>query len=222
MAGKDISRKVVLFDFDGTLVDTLEVAVNEYNKIAPWFFCKRVDIGKKEEYFRKYQGKSSIYILKEFGISMWKLPVLLVVLRRMVRKKILGLNLVRGMEDVLESLKKEDICIGILTSNSVENVRAFLDKNDLNKYFDFVRSEKKLFNKHNALNRVIDDYNLDKKNLVYIGDETRDIDAGKKSGIKTVAVSWGYMPDFVLAGKNPDCLAKSPEDVLSFCIKGLC
>ena len=52
-----------------------------------------------------------------------------------------------------------------------------------------------------------------KSNVYFVGDEVRDIEAGKKTRIKTIAVSWGYNTKDALARERPDYLIDSPLDL---------
>ena len=48
---------------------------------------------------------------------------------------------------------------------------------------------------------------------VYFGDMVLDIKAGKKAGVKTVAVSWGYQPREKLKKVDPDFLIDDPLEI---------
>ena len=48
-----------------------------------------------------------------------------------------------------------------------------------------------------------------------IGDSMSDIRAGKRSGVRTVAVSWGFQDRELLSREDPDILIDDPEDLLS-------
>ena len=54
---------------------------------------------------------------------------------------------------------------------------------------------------------------LDKSVVYFVGDEVRDIEAGKKVGINTIAVSWGYNTKAALDKENPDCLIDFPLEL---------
>jgi phosphoglycolate phosphatase-like HAD superfamily hydrolase len=55
---------------------------------------------------------------------------------------------------------------------------------------------------------------LNPEEVVYVGDETRDIEAAKKSQIKVIAVTWGFNSKQVLAAQNPDFLIDRPEELI--------
>ena len=103
--------------------------------------------------------------------------------------------------------------MGILTSNSVRNASKFADINNLSGLFDFIYSGRSLFGKEKVIRRMLIHENLSVDRVIYVGDETRDIEASKKAGIPVVAVSWGLHRREVLASLSPDQIADGPEEL---------
>jgi phosphoglycolate phosphatase len=58
--------------------------------------------------------------------------------------------------------------------------------------------------------------NLTNDDVIYVGDETRDIEAAKKCGVRILSVAWGFNNSKVLAEKNPDWIAEKPADILTY------
>jgi len=114
---------------------------------------------------------------------------------------------------ILKVLKKNDCQLGILTTNTKENVRAFLDANNLKDQFDFIYTTRKVFGKDRALCKIIQDMKIERSNIYFICDEVRDIQAGKKAKVKTIAVSWGYNAPEALLKENPDYIIYSPLEI---------
>jgi phosphoglycolate phosphatase len=89
----------------------------------------------------------------------------------------------------------------------------FLDINNLSDLFDFVYSGKSLFGKEKVIRRMLIHENLSADRVVYVGDETRDIEASKHAGIPVVAVSWGLNSRAALASLSPDQIADDPHEL---------
>lgn len=53
------------------------------------------------------------------------------------------------------------------------------------------------------------------KDLVYIGDEVRDIEAAKKAGILSVGVSWGFQTEVAMKKASPDHLFNKPQELMT-------
>lgn len=119
-----------------------------------------------------------------------------------------------GIVDVLRELQKKGFSIGVLTSNQAVVANEFFEAHDFPK-FDFVVSEKTLFGKDRALRRIIKRFGLEKNQVLYVGDEPRDVSASRKAGVQVLGVTWGLAGVEGFAQKMPDKLVNSPKDLLS-------
>lgn len=97
----------------------------------------------------------------------------------------------------------------ILTSNSKESVSGFLKRNNID-LFDLVRSGGVL-GKEKELKKI----KRKGGTLLYVGDEPRDIKAGKRADARTVAVPWGLSSRKALLYTEPDVLIERPGDLLN-------
>lgn len=189
----------VIFDFDGTLANTVELVVEIYNEHADEFNVKKVS---KEDYskLRKLGYKKS---MKHLGISWYKVPRLMTTLRSAMKKQMTEVEPYEGIKPILNELKERGVFLGILTSNDSSLVQTFLDQHDF-PVFDFLVSEKTLFGKEKALHRIMERHNLDKNRVIYIGDEPRDVVSSKKAGIKIFGVTWGLGGLESMESSKPD------------------
>jgi phosphoglycolate phosphatase len=94
-------------------------------------------------------------------------------------------------------------------------VQKILKNNQLD-VFDFVYEAKVLGQKSKVLEKIIKKYEFEKENTVYVGDETRDIEAAQKAGILSAAVGWGFNDIEVLNNLNPDIVLLNPKDLLNY------
>jgi HAD superfamily hydrolase (TIGR01549 family) len=120
---------------------------------------------------------------------------------------------VKGMEEVLKLLKHRGYRMLIVTSNRKENVEKFIKKFSLN-YFIDIYPEAGLHGKEQLLSKLMGDYGVSGSDVVYIGDETRDITAGKACGCQTIAVTWGLNGKEAFEAKNPDWLVNETLEML--------
>ena len=130
-----------------------------------------------------------------------------------LHKEIASVEPIKDLKETLLKIKSLGHKIGILTSNSSKNVTDFLQHNELN-FFDFISTTSKIWSKNWGLKNIIDDNGLELSDVIYIGDETRDIGAAKKAGIRSAAVTWGYNSRKALKAQNPDYLLHSPKELL--------
>ena len=208
--------KTIIFDFDGTIANTLVTFAEIYNGIAPKFNCKKVMLKVAD----KLRSARPQEFMRDYGVSMFKLPFLVLKARSELNKQIDDIEPQTGICMALKQLKDMGYTLGILTSNSKKNILSFLRKNDLSDLFDFVNTGTHVFGKHRKINRILRERRLSKSAVIYVGDETRDIEAAKKVGISVIAVSWGFNKKVALQKQDPEFLADEPQSLINIVQKG--
>jgi len=209
--------KYIIFDFDGTIADTLGMAISIFNRIAPEYDCKPIN----DEDWELIRTKRPQDLLKAYGVTNFKLVLILLRVRKEMSKLIPEIEPVKNIPDALRVIKNSGLRLGILTSNSRSNVNAFLKTNGMSEVIEFIYSGKSLFGKDRILKRLFDHENISAETVIYVGDETRDIEASKKAGIPVIAASWGLNKKDFLASSHPDQIADKPEDLFG-CIQRIC
>ncbi len=201
--------KYVIFDFDGTIASSVEMALQIYNRVAPDYKCKQIDFKD----IGMLSSEKPQKFFAEYGINRFKMILLLLRIRREIKKEIDNLKPVDGMLTVLDKIIEAGYLLGIVTSNSKRNVMNFLENNGLLNYFKFVRSGQNFFGKEKMFRDLLKKYNISPQNVVYVGDETRDIVASRKAGISVISVSWGLTPYNSLIKFKPDNIAENPNEL---------
>ncbi len=201
--------KYVIFDFDGTIASSVEMALQIYNRVAPRYKCKQIDFKD----IGMLSSEKPQKFFAEYGINQLKMILLLLRIRWEMKKEIDTLKPVDGMLSVLDKIIEAGYLLGIVTSNSKNNVLKFLENNGLLNYFKFVRSGQSFFGKEKMFRGLLKKYNISPQNVVYVGDETRDIVASRKAGISVISVSWGLTPYNSLIKFKPDNIAEKPNEL---------
>jgi phosphoglycolate phosphatase len=199
----------LFFDFDGTIIESLPATIGIINDLAEKSGFKKITDTQKT----LFGDNGSREVIKNLGIPFYRLPKLINAVRKGLEENMDRISPVPDLEPVLESLCHSGIRLAILTSNSQASVNRFLAKHNWN-YFDFVFSGSSLFGKGKVLKRLIKEKGLSKDEAIYVGDETRDIEAAHAARVKAVAVTWGYNSQKPLAALHPDWLTDKPQDLL--------
>jgi phosphoglycolate phosphatase len=118
-----------------------------------------------------------------------------------------------GVKDLLLELAAKDYQTSILSSNSKENILAFLQNYSIDS-ISSVFCSSNIFGKDKLINKFLKEHKLDASQVIYIGDEQRDLVACKKSGVKMIWVSWGYDSIEVMEKEKPDYKVFSPGEIL--------
>jgi len=205
-----MSYRGTIFDFDGTLADSLGETRRIFNTIAPDYGIRTVD----EDELNELRHLSLMDLLDHLNIPKRRVPVLIARGTGMMRANIATMPMIHGMDGVVRQLRKTSDCLGILTSNATANVEAFLDAHGLLDHFDFISSTSKLTGKAKHLKAIRKTFSLRNEEMLYVGDELRDIKASRKAGVRVAAVTWGFNSRESLAAEKPDYLFDHPEEFL--------
>jgi phosphoglycolate phosphatase-like HAD superfamily hydrolase len=204
--------KYVVFDFDGTLADTEDMVFTIYLDLADKFKLKKVS---KDELY-KLKKLSAFEAIDHLDIKKWDLPGLLRRGRKVLHGMIENIDLCKdNMKDVLKEMESNNIMVGVLTSNSKKNVFKFINKHDLD-MFTFIENTG-LRGKEKKLLKLMAKYGMNKDEVLYVGDEIRDVKAMKHIGIDIAAVDWGYNHKESLEELEPDYLISNPETLIEIC-----
>ncbi|MFK7850885.1 MAG: HAD hydrolase-like protein [Akkermansiaceae bacterium] len=200
--------RAIIFDFDGTIADTLGETRRIFNEIAPDFGLREVHEHEVEE-LRHLSLKE---ILGELNIPKRHVPSIIAKGTSIMRRNIERLQLIENITEPLIQLRENTENFGILTSNSTANVDLFLRNHGIREVFDFVSSTSKLTGKARHLRAIRKTFSMEHDEMLYIGDELRDVKAAQKAKIPHAAVSWGFNSRESLERSNPTFLFNDPKE----------
>lgn len=205
--------KYVIFDFDGTIADTLPFSFKNFLEVAKLLHINNLS---DQQIIKEIRSKSYQDLLKGSFKRAWlKLPFVIDLIKSSqleLAKEMEDIKFFPGVRKFLFDLKKEEYKLAIISSNMIENINKFIVFNKLD-IFDFVHGKTDLFGKAGYLGKFLTDFKLERSEVIYIGDEIRDVEACKKVGIKMIGVSWGLHTVEALKKAGVDYIAKKPGDI---------
>jgi phosphoglycolate phosphatase len=204
------NAKLIIFDFDGTLADTLGALLRITNRLAPEFGYPQIS----DEQLANLKYLSSWEIIKISKVALWKLPFLLKRVKEEFPGEVQSVKLFPGVVELLTTLKSQGYRLGIVSSNAEANIRSLLKQHQIEHLFEFITGAS-TFGKGKAIGKIIRQYNCSKSNAIYIGDEIRDIQAARSIQIRVVAVGWGFNAPTALIDRQPDLLITKPQALLN-------
>jgi phosphoglycolate phosphatase len=201
--------KTIVFDFDGTLADSMGLLVEITNELAAEFGYRTVTAKQIAE----LQKLSSREILKVSGITIWQVPWILRKFKIAFREKSSKVKLFPEILQMLHSLKISGYKLGIVSSNSVENIGIVLKQHQADHLFSFISSAS-IFGKGQAIKSCLRANYVNRDEAMYVGDEIRDIDAARYCQVPSIAVTWGFNHPDTLSGHQPDYVVDKPAELL--------
>jgi pyrophosphatase PpaX len=121
------------------------------------------------------------------------------------------------MKPVIAKLRQRGYSLGVVTSKSRQFAERGLRLCGLWDFMSvFISMDDTLRHKPHPepLLLALEKLRVAPQHAVYVGDSRYDLQAGKAAGVRTVAALWGPVPRSELELENPDCLSRTPGELL--------
>lgn len=202
--------KAVLFDLDGTLLDTSDFIFSAFEHTLAHHDQEVLD----RETMGKMMGRALSECYEEFapGID----PEELMERHRIFQSG--NKHLVKPFPHtikLLKKLKKEDHKIAIVTSR-VGSAQESMDDTGISKYIDVLidSTSTKQHKPHpEPVMKALEKLTVKPEAAVMVGDGDADVHSGKAAGVITIGVTYGMVPLEILKTSKPDYLVDSLEEV---------
>lgn len=200
--------RLVIFDFDGTLADSFGWFLDVFDEVADRFRFRRLDRDRLDE----FRGLSTRDLLRHHGVPVWKVPMIAAHARTLQGRHLDAIPVFTGMEAVVAGLRGQGIILALVTSNAHANIAHILGPRMLDA-FSHVACGASLLGKAAKFRAALKATGTAAGDALAIGDELRDIEAARATGIASGAVSWGYASPERLRAEAPDHVFACPSDI---------
>lgn len=198
---------LVIFDLDGTLVDSLSWFLSVVNGVAREYGFREVPDHEIEPLRREGPRE----ILRRLEVPLWKLPAIAHRMRALKREQADTISLFPGVPAMLRRLHEAGLTLALATSDSEDNARRQLG--DSACLFSHFACGASLFGKAAKFKSIMRRAETTAAQTIAIGDEVRDIEAARATGMACGAVTWGYSVPDTLAAMKPDLTFDSIDDI---------
>jgi phosphoglycolate phosphatase len=202
-------KPCLLFDFDGTIANSIDELYILINDLAPRYGYPQVT----PEQFALLRNLPLKQACKIMHLPILRIGHAIHVVLNEYRRIVPYLEPCAGIVSMLTNLKSAGIRMAMISSNHTENVNAFLRNHQLS-CFEWVEGTSGIMQKHKHISHQLTKHGLDKDSVFYIGDEARDIKAARKCQIKNISVTWGLHSAENLLSCNPDHLVNNPQEIV--------
>jgi pyrophosphatase PpaX len=208
-----IRYPTVLFDLDGTLVDSGAIILASFKHAARTVLARDVE----EEQIAALVGGSNLHDQMRV-LSPAHVDELVRVYREHNRPLHDELEAFEGVEGLMETLSGQGRKLGIVTAKGRQTVDLAFAVLSLERYFDAVVTAD-MTDRHKPdpapVLKALELLESEPADAAFVGDSPYDIAAGKAAGVFTVAVSWGKIhPEERLLEASADVLVHSPKELL--------
>ena len=190
--------KLIAFDFDGTLADSFPFFVEVFGTLADAHGFRRIH----HDEIDTLRGYDARRLMRHVGLPLWKFPQVGMHFKSLMAANIARIPLFDGVGPMLQRLAQSGVTLAVVSSNSIENVRAVLGV-----YANCVTHFEcgiDLFGKRHKLRHLLAASGLQRYEMLCIGDELRDIEAARAEKLACGVVGWGYARFDVLLAQKPE------------------
>jgi len=196
-------KRVLIFDYDGTIVDSELLVFNAFNSVAEKYGLKKLkSLNELGNLYRKNVFQSIL----ELGLKGRDLTGFFKDWRESYLKNYKRIKAFNGIKKVISTLAEGNKII-IISSNSTMAVRMSMDYLGI-RVHEVIGADKEI-SKVVKIKKIVDRYpDFD---YYYMGDTVGDVVESKKAGVNSVAVTWGFNSRKMLLDAEPDFIVNEPK-----------
>jgi aryl-alcohol dehydrogenase len=232
-AGSEVERRpvsAVIFDLDGTLVQTLQASWAIFSQVNDRF---DLGVATPEDFYGLFRGNSVFQALDELSNGAEQARAVKGEFLRLLRSEYLP-PMIPGMADVVRALSAH-LTLCVLSSNLMEVVRRILVANDVEYCFAHVFTADVEPDKSRAIERVFSDpdygsrrrgvpsYEEDEAarqlhagETMMVTDTIGDVREVQRAGVRSMGVTWGMHTQAELLEAGAEFVAVWPQEIVTY------
>lgn len=207
----------IIFDLDGTLLNTIEDLANACNYALTTLGYKTHEVEKYKTFVGNGRYKLVERMLPEDNRSVENIEKALELFDSYYEKHMIDMTKpYDGIMEMLDCLINKSINIAVV-SNKPHEFTTEVVKNYFDDRFEVVYGHKKNTKEKPdpwAVLEVIDEFKVNKDECLYVGDSEIDINTAKNAGVKSVGVEWGFRGKGELENAGANYIVNKPEQIL--------
>ena len=217
-----MSYKGIIFDLDGTLLDTLLDLTNSFNFALRKFNAPQHTSNDYKLFIGSGAFKCIEQAIPADFRSPEKIQEVLDTFREHYNKNCVNKTKpYSGIIKLLNQLKKNKMKLAVL-SNKPHNYTLECVNHYFPDYFNIIYGHHNDFppkpNPASSL-YILNEFGLNKSEMLFIGDTNIDIQTANNAGIKSAGVLWGFRTQKELENNGANYIVSRPEEILNIIIK---
>lgn len=213
-------KKLVVFDLDGTLVDSIFDLGNAVNFALEKF---NLPLHPMSDYYTFVGNGMEDLVRRSMGDEGGNDELYLKVRKAFDEHYNAHSNdntvPYKGIAELLKALRDKNIKTAVLTNKAHIYVNDILKKAFPNHCFDLYSGQKEgVARKPNpqSFHLLLKELSVEKEDCLYIGDSEVDVKTAKNAGVDLVAVNWGYRNEETIRNAGAEVIVSTPEEILNY------
>ena len=207
--------KGVIFDLDGTLIDTIEGLANSVNAAMEFYDFPKHSIEKYRTFVGNGVGKLVERALPEDEKHLSE-DARKIFEKHYAETMLDVLPVYNGIEKLLCYLTENNIKIAVNT-NKMDVFAKPMIKKVFGDRFCEVLGEVEHFSRKpspDGVNYILEKMGVERDECLYIGDSQVDIQTARNAQMRCVSVTWGFATRDVLLANEPEIMVDSPDEII--------
>lgn len=198
--------KAVIFDFDGTIVDSLAAVIRVLEQVTG------ASEPMSESEVEKLENMSMWQVARAMKLPFYKVPTVMLRGRHMFHNHMQSVRVHPGIAELIEMLHQK-VPLFVLSTNRTANIEKYLTWHGLDRYFSRIYGGANPLSKVSKMRELLARESLEPKDVWCVGDEIIDIKSARKTGMSVAAVTWGYSSSEGLEAHKPDALVNTVSEL---------
>jgi phosphoglycolate phosphatase len=202
---KEIKKKFILFDFDGVILDSFDTALGVAQMICPHV--------TDESHRKRFEGNINDWAnFKDEHTDKCRHDINF--FDEYLPKIRSEVKIFYGIKEVIENLSKDYILI-VISSTISAPIFEILEKFGLAKHFTEIMGNDVHKSKVEKIKMVFDKYKTKAEDCVFVTDTLGDIKEANETGVKSIAVTWGFHSKETLLKGEPFLVINEPSELIN-------
>lgn len=190
MIKKKENRGALFFDFDGVIVDSVNIKAKAFTDL--WSFANKEEKTYIEKYHNLHGGVSRTVKIKHFLTELFFIPPTENNMKKyetkfskLVKNSVINCDYIPGVIDFIEA--NESLPKYVISGTPQDELTEILEKRDLTKYFNGILGTP--IKKEAHLSGLISKYKYNPENCLFFGDAMTDYNAAKACNVQCVLIN---------------------------------
>lgn len=210
--------KAVIFDLDGTLLDTIEDIKETMNQVLRKYNYQEYS----QEEYKYFVGKGVDNLIKQVMKSGNIEQEAFAKLKKgyyevYVKQATVNTKIYEGINELLTELKQKGISLNVLSNKPHSQTKEVIKHYFGDNVFDLVYGKKEEFlpKPHpDSASDLIANLKLNPDEILYVGDTETDMFTAKNAKFYSIGVLWGFRKKSELVNAGADKIIENPLEIL--------